>query len=83
MRKIILFFSLISFLSGYTQSAQKELQASRVAEAPVIDGKLDESVWKNADIAKDFVMLRPGDGDSEPEGQKTEVKIVYTDQAIY
>ncbi len=83
MRKIILFFSLISFLSGYTQSAQKELQASRVAEAPVIDGKLDESVWKNADIAKDFVMLRPGDGDSEPDGQKTEVKIVYTDQAIY
>jgi len=83
MRKIILFFSLISFLSGYTQSEQKELKALRVTEAPVIDGKLDESIWKNADIAKDFVMFRPGDGDAEPEEQKTEVRILYTDQAIY
>ncbi len=83
MRKIVLFFSLISFLSGYSQSTQKQLKALRVTEAPVIDGILDESVWENAEIAKNFVMFSPGDGDSEPEEQKTEVKIVYTDQAIY
>ena len=32
---------------------------------------------------KDFVMFRPGDGDPEPQNQKTEVKILYDNQAIY
>ena len=83
MRNIILFFSLISFLSGFAQTDKKELKAIRITEAPVIDGKLNESIWQEADVAKDFVMLRPGDGDAEPENQRTEVRIVYTDQAIF
>ena len=65
------------------QTAKKELQALRISEAPVIDGKLDESAWENAEIAKDFVMFEPGDGDKEPQDQKTEVKIIYDNSAIY
>ena len=83
MRNIILFFSLLSFLTGFAQTDKKELEAIRITEAPIIDGKLNEAIWEKADIAKDFVMLRPGDGDPEPENQKTEVRILYSDQAIF
>ena len=65
------------------QTTKKETQALRISEAPVIDGKLNDSAWEDANIANDFVMFRPGDGDPEPKNQKTEVKIIYDNQAIY
>ena len=83
MRQFFLLFFLISALSLSAQATKKELQASRIQEPPVIDGKLDDAAWNEAAIAKDFVMFRPGDGDPEPENQKTEVKILYDNQAIY
>ena len=67
----------------YSQNTTKELQAIRVNEAPKIDGKLDDLVWQKANIARDFVMFKPGNGDAEPDGQKTEVKILYDDSGIY
>ena len=83
MRKILLLLCLLSYLHGTAQTTKKEIQAQRISEAPVIDGKLNEAAWADAHIAKDFVMFRPGDGDPEPNDQRTEVKIIYDDQAIY
>src|SRR5215212_10865729 len=31
---------------------------------PVIDGKLDDDVWKNAAVLKDFYQIQPGDNTS-------------------
>jgi len=76
---ILFFFTTIV----YSQNEKKEIQAVRVSEAPKIDGKLDELVWEKAHIARDFVMFDPGNGDAEPKDQKTEVKIIYDDEAIY
>jgi len=76
---ILFFFTTII----YSQNEKKELQAIRVNESPKIDGKLDDLVWQNANIARDFVMIRPGSGDAEPDNQKTEVKIIYDDTGIY
>ncbi|WKK64725.1 DUF5916 domain-containing protein [Lutimonas zeaxanthinifaciens] len=83
MRTIFLFCFFISVLSIQAQIERKELLTNRVTETPVIDGKLDEKAWENAETAKDFVMFEPGDGDKEPEDQKTEVKIIYDNSAIY
>lgn len=83
MRILFLFFLLFSLYSVNGQSQKKELFTNRISEPPVIDGVLNEEVWATAAIAKDFVMFRPGDGDPEPENQKTEVKIIYDDEAIY
>jgi hypothetical protein len=55
----------------------------RINEAPKIDGVLDEAVWEKGIIGRDFVMYEPGDGDKEPEDQKTNVKILYNDKGIY
>jgi len=62
---------------------RKKLNATRVDSPPKIDGLLDETVWSNVPIAKDFVMMRPNNGEAEPDTHKTEVKLLYDDTAIY
>ena len=83
MRKFLLLLCFLSVINSMAQTTKKETQALRISEAPVIDGKLNDSAWEDANIANDFVMFRPGDGDPEPKNQKTEVKIIYDNQAIY
>lgn len=81
MKKALVFllFPLISF----SQTPKKTLESTRINEELQIDGKLDELAWQNVPIAKDFVMFRPGNGDLEPQNQRTEVKILYSNEAIY
>ncbi|MFD1294315.1 DUF5916 domain-containing protein [Lutibacter holmesii] len=78
---IVYFFCIFSFVTA--QQTKKSVNASRAEKAPIIDGVLNDDVWKNADIAKDFVMFKPGDGTKERNNKKTEVKITYDDEAIY
>ncbi|OMQ11216.1 DUF5916 domain-containing protein [[Flexibacter] sp. ATCC 35103] len=81
MKKIAFFiFILFSFL-GYSQ--KKALQAQLITESISIDGKLNEPAWQNAPIASDFVMYQPDNGKPIPENQKTEVKVLYNNDAIY
>lgn len=80
----ILFFFCLFAVHGQKDPIQKkELIALRTEEAIKIDGILDEGIWQRAEIAANFVMLQPGNGDPEPEDQKTEVRIVYDDEGIY
>lgn len=66
------------------QSREKKIYtAQRISETPVIDGVLDDEVWKDLPIATDFIMVEPGDGEPSPSTHPTEVKIAYTDEAIY
>ncbi len=81
--KSTVFIFLFLFTSIIHSQTPKELQAVRVNESPKIDGKLDDLVWKKANIARDFVMYEPGSGDLEPKDKKTEVRIIYDDEAIY
>jgi len=46
-----------------------------------IDGVLNETMWLNAQPAVDFRQQSPRPG--EPASQRTEVRVVYTDEAIY
>ncbi|MDG2193268.1 MAG: DUF5916 domain-containing protein [Polaribacter sp.] len=79
---------LISFLCINQVSAQitkerKKMATTRVVTAPKIDAVLNDIAWKNAKIAKDFIMMRPNNGETEPKTHKTEVKVIYDDTAIY
>jgi hypothetical protein len=82
MRFVIYFFFLGFLLSAQTIT-KKEYSIQKTDQSIKIDGVFDESVWKNVPIAKDFVMFTPGAGDPEPEDKKTEVKILYNDQALF
>lgn len=48
-----------------------------------IDGKLSESIWDSAPVATDFTMFAPDNGKPISDKTKTEVQVVYTNDAIY
>ena len=81
MRKSLLIFVLFFSLLGYGQ--KKTLQTKSISENIAIDGKIDEEAWKSAPIASDFVMFEPDNGKAIPENKKTEIKVLYDNDAIY
>ena len=68
--------------STYGQE-RKSLHILKTSVAPKIDGILDDAVWKNANIATDFIQFRPEMGLTLKPHQKTIIKMTYDDQAIY
>jgi hypothetical protein len=61
--------------------AQKQVRAVRVDTPPVIDGRMDDAVWQQAEPITDFHQIRPGN-QTEPS-ERTEVYVVYDDDAMY
>jgi hypothetical protein len=54
---------------------------ARFDKAPVIDGKLDDAVWQQAAVFKDFVQFRPGDNIAP--SKPTEVMVGYDAKFLY
>ena len=79
---ITIFICLSSILFSFSQT-KKSVSTKKTAENISIDAELNEESWKNAEIATDFVSLEPKNGTPIPEEFKTEVKILYSDNAIY
>lgn len=79
---ITIFISLTSFLLSFSQT-KKSVSTKKTTENISIDAELNEASWKDAEIATDFVSLEPKNGTPIPEEFKTEVKILYSDNAIY
>lgn len=63
--------------------SRKRISASKIAEAPKIDGILDEAIWNGAAVASHFVERRPNNGSAAPDKFRTEVKVLYDDSGIY
>ena len=59
----------------------KQVRAVRVNTPPVIDGKLDDPIWQQAELITDFHQTRPGNGTAPSE--RTEVYVLYDDDALY
>ena len=72
---------LLVFHFGFSQ--KKTLTTQFTTEKIIIDGKFDEGAWLKADVAKDFVMWMPDNGTPEPHKNRTEVRVVYDNEAIY
>jgi hypothetical protein len=49
--------------------------------AIVLDGRLDEPLWQTVPAVADFTQTQPREG--EPATQRTEVRIVFDDDALY
>ncbi len=83
-----IFGMLFILFAPSTLSAQKEdnqetkiMLATRVAEAPKIDGILDEALWQEAIPITGFTESLPKFGDVPEE--RTEVRVLYDDKAVY
>ena len=55
----------------------KRMNATKITEAPTIDGVLDDGVWQTATPIADFVQAEPAEGLAATE--RTEVRLVYDD----
>ncbi len=65
------------------QPPPKTLPAKRTSFTIKIDGKLEESAWKEAIPATGFVEWRPNFGAIEDANTKTEIYLLYDNTAIY
>lgn len=78
---ITLTFCLL--ISCFTYGKKKTLQAKSINDKITIDGKLDEEIWKTAEVASDFVMFEPDNGKPISYDKRTEVKVLYDDTSLY
>ena len=83
----ILFFCLsFSFLGPFSVFAQKknasfQLHIHRASSPVIIDGKMDDAAWKNAEVTSPFFMVLPMD--TSLANVKTEVRMCYDDHNLY
>jgi len=61
--------------------AETTLSIQTTGEKVEIDGELNEQIWQNADVAKDFYLTFPIDDRLADE--QTEVRLTYDDKNIY
>ncbi len=73
-------FLILPLSTAQTQT-KKSYKATRITEAPVIDGILDEKVWNEGEWADDFTQHEPYNGRNP--SQHTEFKIVFNDNDLY
>jgi len=84
MKVFLLALSLSAVtLTAFAQKEKKTLVAVKTTTPPKMDGALDDAVWQNVPIATDFVELQPSAGNHEKPQERTEVKIIYDNSAIY
>ena len=81
MKNQFLVCLLLFSIFGYSQ--KKTLQTKFISEKIEINGKLDEGIWQSAAVASDFVMFEPDNGKPIPENRKTEIRVLYDNDAIY
>ncbi|WP_281323278.1 DUF5916 domain-containing protein [Flavobacterium aestivum] len=81
MKNLILVCFLFQCILGFSQ--KKTLQTKFTSEKIILDGKLDEVIWQSVPIATNFVMFQPDNGKPIPENKRTEVRVLYDNEAIY
>jgi hypothetical protein len=70
-----------SFARAARARPRPKLQASRTTSAPVIDGKLDDTVWRQGTPITDFVQRELNEG--VPASERTEIRIATDGQYLY
>lgn len=79
--RLLLVLILLTSISLSSVAQVKSLQAVKVAVGPHIDGLLDDEAWKNVLPATNFITNQPTFG--KPSSVRTEVKVVYDNDALY
>jgi hypothetical protein len=84
MRLGLICLFILASLTVFTQTpAQRETPATRTTLPIKIDGELKDEAWKAAPLITGFVEQRPTFGRGEDDRSKTEVYLLYDDNAIY
>ena len=85
MKQVFAVVALVLAMASRLQAqAQPDFPVTRAAQPPVIDGVLEDEVWKRAALPLgEWLSYQPNRGDKMPAGLRTEVKIAYDERNIY
>ncbi|HKZ68172.1 MAG TPA: DUF5916 domain-containing protein [Chitinophagaceae bacterium] len=85
MRSLLLFaIAILSFSTlFFAQTPQKQLAAVKTTLPIKLDGNIHEEAWKSAVPVTDLVEMRPSFGKKEGIGSKSELYLLYDDNAVY
>ncbi len=75
---LCLFYCCLGHLHAQNK---KTLTTKRIDTKISVDGNLSEPAWQSVQVANDFIQFSPAYG--KPATEKTEVRILYDDDAIY
>jgi hypothetical protein len=81
MIRILFVFTLVVFLPVSRLLAQPEIKAVFIQNPPVIDGKLDDEIWKKASVINDLYQREPNQG--MPGSEKSEFYFLFDHNNIY
>lgn len=81
MATVLLLFASESVAIYTVDGERKSFEIFRADVAPVIDGRLDDAVWRDAAVVDDFHQTVPQDG-AEPT-ETTVVRVSYDDENLY
>jgi hypothetical protein len=87
-RRIAGVFALLAVAGGPASAGQEpdaapaaEFRAQRTPRPPVIDGRLSEEAWAQAEPVGGFTQRDPDEG--KPASERTEVRVLYDNDALY
>ncbi|MCX6210520.1 MAG: DUF5916 domain-containing protein [Bacteroidetes bacterium] len=85
MKKLltILLTTSCLFVLAQNKSIPLELKATRTTSQIKIDADLNDDAWKSASKFTNFVEWRPSFGKIENDKNKTEIYLLYNDDAFY
>jgi hypothetical protein len=81
LRNFLIFFIILCSIKLYSQ--KKTIHTNSITSKISIDGKLNEEAWNSAETATNFVMYQPDNGKPIKENKKTNVKVIYDNDAVY
>ena len=63
------------------QHGRNSLTLTKIDQPVVLDGKLDEESWKQANVIEKFLQRDPDEG--MPASEQTEVRVLYDQENLY
>ncbi len=78
---VLVFIFFLPSLQAQKENADYRLHIRKTDLPIVIDGIIDEEIWQITDVAKDFFMVLPEDGQKAIE--TSEIRMAYDDKNIY
>ena len=78
---MLLLFAADAAANYIVNGERKSFEIRRTSSPPVIDGNLDDAVWKDAALVDDFHQTSPTNG--APPTERTIVRVTYDDEYLY
>ena len=75
------FFVIPIVATAQPSRERPSVQATRIEQAPRIDGTLDDAVWQLAPAIDEFTQQEPAEG--QPASDRTEVRVLYDSGHLY